>query len=170
MKNKFSERTAPTYINFNARRDCLRRRGFTLIELLVVIAIIGLLASIITTALSNARVKSRDARRLSDIKQIKTGMDLYYATGGGYPSDATYTAAYGSGQLQCNGTDILHIPQDPLYPTYQYTYTAAGVGASACGLSDARLQYALTFKLEANPAITYSMDDDGQFTPPLPQQ
>jgi prepilin-type N-terminal cleavage/methylation domain-containing protein len=145
-------------------------KGFTLIELLVVIAIIGLLASIITTALSNARIKSRDARRLSDIKQIKTGLDLYYATGGGYPSNNTYTAAYASGMLQCNGTDILHIPQDPLYPAMQYTYTASGASATACGLSDARLKYTLTFKLEADPNITYSMDDDGQFNPPLPQQ
>jgi len=147
-----------------------KRDGFTLIELLVVIAIIGLLASIITTALSNARLKSRDARRLSDIKQVKTGLDLYYANGGGYPSDATYNAAYSAGQLLCSGTPMLKIPQDPLYPTYQYAYTASGQGANACGLADARLKYNLTFILEADPSVTYSMDQDGQFLPPLPQQ
>ena len=148
----------------------LKARGFTLIELLVVIAIIGLLASIVSTALSNARLKSRDARRLTDIKQAKTGLDLYFSSGGGYPSDATFTAAYSAGELNCNGTPILKIPQDPLYPAYQYTYTASGLTTSACGLSDARLQYSLTFKLEADSSITYSMNADGQFNPALPQQ
>ena len=46
------------------------RRGFTLIELLVVIAIIGLLATVVLASLNTARSKSRDARRLSDLKQM----------------------------------------------------------------------------------------------------
>lgn len=45
-------------------------RGFTLIELLVVIAIIGLLSSIVLASLNGARAKSRDARRMSDVKQM----------------------------------------------------------------------------------------------------
>lgn len=143
-------------------------KGFTLIELLVVIAIIGLLASIVTTALNNARLKSRDAKRLSDVKQVKTGLDLYFSDGGGYPSDSTYDAAYTSGGLLCAANQSLKPPQDPLYPSYQYTYTASGGTTSGCGLSDLRLNYTLTFKLERNPTITYSMDENGQFSPPLP--
>ncbi len=46
------------------------KRGFTLIELLVVIAIIGLLASVVLASLNTARQKGRDARRLSDLKEI----------------------------------------------------------------------------------------------------
>ncbi|MBI4054011.1 MAG: prepilin-type N-terminal cleavage/methylation domain-containing protein [Candidatus Doudnabacteria bacterium] len=142
--------------------------GFTLIELLVVIAIIGLLASIITTAMNNARLKARDARRLTDISQIKTGMDLYFSHGGGYPSDATYDAAYTAGQLLCSTIPIMKIPQDPLYPTFQYDYNTAGLQASGCGLADLRLEYTLTFRLERDTSILYSMDEDGQITPPLP--
>ena len=60
--------------------------GFTLIELLVVVAIIGLLASIALIALVQARAKSRDAKRLGDMTQMNTGLELYFATNKGYPS------------------------------------------------------------------------------------
>jgi len=62
------------------------KRGFTLIELLVVIAIIGLLASIILASLNTARSKSRDARRLEDMRTIQTALELYASNNNGYPN------------------------------------------------------------------------------------
>ena len=53
------------------------KKGFTLIELLVVIAIIGILASVVLASLNSARKKSRDARRVADIKQIQLALELY---------------------------------------------------------------------------------------------
>lgn len=68
-------------------------KGFTLIELLVVIAIIGLLSSTVLASLSSARIKSRDARRKSDMMQMRLSLELYYEDNRAYPS--TSGAWYG---------------------------------------------------------------------------
>ena len=47
-----------------------KQKGFTLIELLVVIAIIGLLSTMAVVSLNSARAKARDAKRLSDVRQM----------------------------------------------------------------------------------------------------
>lgn len=61
-------------------------KGFTLIELLVVISIIGILSSVILASLSAARMKSRDARRIADIDQIRTALEMYYDEKAEYPA------------------------------------------------------------------------------------
>lgn len=64
------------------------KKGFTLIELLVVIAIIGVLSSIVIASLNQARAKSRDVVRKSDLHQIQLALELYFDSYGGYPSSA----------------------------------------------------------------------------------
>jgi len=63
-------------------------KGFTLIELLVVIAIIGLLSTLAVVALNSARQKSRDSKRVADLKQVQTALELYFADENGYPEEA----------------------------------------------------------------------------------
>lgn len=60
-------------------------RGFTLIELLVVVSIIGFIASTVLASLSAARMKGRDAKRLEEMKQIQTALELYFNTNNAYP-------------------------------------------------------------------------------------
>lgn len=92
-----------------------KSKGFTLIELLVVIAIIGVLASVVLASLNNARRKSRDARRIADIKQIQLALELYFDANNAY-SDDIYSATVGIAP-----TFIPVVPKDPLdNSTYKY--------------------------------------------------
>ena len=93
-------------------------KGFTLIELLVVIAIIGLLSTLAVIALNNARQKSRDAKRVSDIKQIQSALEMYYNDVNAYP-DSTDKKINGnawggtSGIFHKNSTYMNLIPSNP---------------------------------------------------------
>ena len=62
------------------------QKGFTLIELLVVIAIIGILSTLSVLALNSARARARDAKRIADIRQIQTALEMYYNENNEYPS------------------------------------------------------------------------------------
>ncbi len=64
-----------------------KNSGFTLIELLVVVFIIGTLATIVLNSLNIARMKARDVRRISDLRQVALALELYYDdhTSTGYP-------------------------------------------------------------------------------------
>ncbi len=95
------------FFRFNDKSNSSRQRGFTLIELLVVIAIIGILASIILASLNTARAKGRDAKRVSDIKQIQLALELYYDANGQYPA-----TIYTNNPLVAGGY-LSSMPYDP---------------------------------------------------------
>jgi prepilin-type N-terminal cleavage/methylation domain-containing protein len=128
------------------------RKGFTLIELLVVIAIIGLLSTIAVVALNSARSKSRDAKRVADIKQIQTALELAFAETNGYPVSATGTVlGAGSAKVLCNNNDTAVFQADttgcstvfmPLIPENQ---TPGGSDYSYGGTAS---DYLITFTLE----------------------
>lgn len=107
-----------------------KHKGFTLIELLVVIAIISLLVTMAITSLKNAREKARDAKRISDIKQLVTAIKLVADDNGGqYPSSSGGQARClgipsgqtcwlgnisGSDSLNTALSQYINIPSDPL--------------------------------------------------------
>ncbi len=100
-----------------------KQKGFTLIELLVVIAIIGLLSTLAVVALNNARQKSRDAKRVSDIKQVQTALELYYNDANAYP--ATADIATGGTVTYDTTTYMQVIPSNP-----------SPMNDGSCGLDD----------------------------------
>ena len=99
--------------------------GFTLIELLVVIAIIGILSSVVLASLNSARSKGRDARRLSDIKQLQLALELWYdANGSEYPDALSSLAS----------TYIQSIPTDPQGGA-AYSYDNLTNASGACDIA-----------------------------------
>lgn len=89
-------------------------RGFTLIELLVVIAIIGVLASVVLASLNSARQKSRDVRRIADIKQLQLALEMYFDSCRQYPNVLALTTANGCSGSTNFGNFMPAIPVDPI--------------------------------------------------------
>jgi len=107
------------------------RKGFTLIELLVVIAIIGILSTLAVVSLGGARERARDSKRLADIRNVQTALELYFTDNNEYPAVTSSTAApctsstlegccldssaTGGGWLAtCNAANrLITVPDDP---------------------------------------------------------
>jgi type II secretion system protein G len=119
-------------IKFWKGGDDMNKKGFTLIELLVVIAIIGLLSTLAVVALGNARVKARDAKRMSDLKQVQTALELFYTDQSYYPAqsgtlgaaDHACLNASGFTTAGCTNAYMGSVPADPSAGS-SYVYTAA---------------------------------------------
>lgn len=106
-----------------------KRKGFTLIELLVVIAIIGILATLAVVALQQARKSARDAKRIADVRQMQTALELYFNDWMAYPAAASVTAAgtiaSGSDYVYMNIVPTAPTPADGTCITASNTYTYA---------------------------------------------
>lgn len=81
-----------------------KKNGLLIVLLAVgLIIIIAIFTSILLVSLSNTRIKARDARRISDVKQIQVALELYYNDNGIYPAS-----------LDLIGTKYLpKIPENP---------------------------------------------------------
>ncbi len=66
---------------------CINKKAFTLIELLVVIVIVGIIVMISITLFSTMKRRSRDVKRITDIKQLHTALEMYYDEMGRYPDN-----------------------------------------------------------------------------------
>lgn len=91
-----------------------------MVELLVVIAIIGVLATLLLLQLGVARAKARDTKRIADINQLRTTIELYFDDNGGHYPTALTIANLGK-YLSSNA-----LPLDPITAAnYFYAYDPA---------------------------------------------
>ncbi|MDP3727388.1 MAG: type II secretion system protein [bacterium] len=117
------------------------RRAFTVIELLVVVAAITLVASAIVVSLSTTRTRSQDTRRVEDLHQLRTALELYYNTNLRYPAALTDLApAY-----------IPTVPRDPKGGSYAYAALGSG---DTCG------SYHLGATLDSGGSSALGTDSD----------
>jgi prepilin-type N-terminal cleavage/methylation domain-containing protein len=121
------------------------KRGFTLIELLVVIAIIGILAGIITASLSSAKIAARDAKRISDLNNIRLALSLYYNDNNKYPKNLNLLVP-------------TYIPSKPKDPSgTDYKYTCLMTSTVLCG-SGSRYHLGAIFESSTNTALADDSD------------
>ncbi len=90
-----------------------KKKAFTLIELLVVIAIIGILATLAVVALQQARSNARDAKRMADMKQIHTALELFYNENNRYPTQDEWN----SGSIVSSSSQETFMYNIPSAPT-----------------------------------------------------
>lgn len=85
-----------------------RHQGFTLLELLMSIAIIGILASIVLVAVTDARQKARNTAVISQMDEYQKSLELFYSQNGYYPgTNGSRTARFCMGDNpvgNCMGT------------------------------------------------------------------
>jgi prepilin-type N-terminal cleavage/methylation domain-containing protein len=124
-------------------------RGFTLIELLVVIAIIGILSSVVLASLNDARQKSRDAKRIADVKQLQLANELYFDSNGSYAITLADLAP----------DFISVVPTDPVGGG-SYLYAALGAAAACTTSTD----YHLGATLEQTTHTALGSDADAAET------
>ena len=124
-----------------------KQRSFTLIELLVVIAIVGVLAALVMPSINNARTKARDAKRLEDLRQFSSALEMYYSDNNHYPiweeggglSDSgnpliigtTSSPAFFTSQYMAKPTGL----KDPLPSKYVYYYQSDATGSLYKGVA-----------------------------------
>ncbi len=120
----------------------------------MVIAIIGILAAAIFAFFGTARAKSRDSRRVGDIKQLQNALSIYYASTNVFPTCAAEDAL-----VNCLGDLIVRnattaLPRDP-------QQIGGGLGAD-CGVAGKYLYcyqstsgstYTLRYNLETSSIL-----------------
>jgi Tfp pilus assembly protein PilE len=88
--------------------------GVIVVVIAVLLILVPLLSTLAVVSLNNARMKARDAKRISDIKQVQIGLEMYYGKHKKYPDNLI--------DLKADDFKLFNeIPVDPKEKTeYQY--------------------------------------------------
>jgi len=139
-------------------------KGFTLIELLIALTIIAILSGAALAALSGFRASARDTRRIGDLQNMQSYLELYFNRWGRYPGDATGGSGGPTGGCTAsNWTDVTtalgsimdtsRVPIDPVAGR-SYCY---GVDTTA---GSAGLSYVVGAQMETGNSVLAN-DTDG---------
>ncbi len=134
------------------------------IEVLTALLVVGILGFFAVFAVTNARAQARDAVRLSDVRQLQAGVELYFNDQNEYPNHAAPIAA-GLPQYRClnqdgfaascsASTDTVYQGLIPIVPQQGLTGRVQCSDArNAYCYSGAGLKYGVAFELERKNAI-----------------
>ena len=142
----------------------LKQGGFTTIEIILVLVIIGVLATLVVTTRSGVQQNQRNGERQHDVKELRDGLEGYFASANQYPTLANLNdASWRSTNLKALEPSVF---QDPNGTTQQlfdkptsnaYTYSVASASGAPCGsVAVPCTQYTLTATLEGGGTFTKS--------------
>jgi general secretion pathway protein G len=97
-----------------------RNKGFTFVELLVVITIIAVLTAVGMVSYQSTAKGSRDAKRKTDLENIRSALEICRLEDGEYPASIDTT-------VTCTGGTVTmsDVPVDPKTEAeYDYTRTS----------------------------------------------
>ena len=89
------------------------KKGFTLMEILISIAIIAILTAIGIVSYGSINKNARNAKRRTDVEQLRSAYELYRADNGYYPKR--------SASSMTDASQLLSLPVDPPFDTYMST-------------------------------------------------
>lgn len=134
--------------------------GFTLIELLITTSIIGILSAVGMASYSFARMKARDAKRVSDIRTLRNAVETYFEQNGKYPAAPREGLVIGSdaakvisdaGITPLGGQSgivyLLNAPSNVLPGGVPYLYRSKNLDGSIC--TEQCFRYEIAFSLES---------------------
>lgn len=148
-----------------------RRFGFTFIELLIVFAVLGLFAAISVTILNHARIRSRDAKRVSDIQVIRAALEQHWLRNAAYPlhseavhlggSDALVLTSEGFWGEATGEVYLANVPTDPKSSWgYYYMSDSPSIGYSLQFQTEGEtvfgppgLYYAHSGEIDSDPTV-----------------
>lgn len=101
------------------------KKAFTLIEIIVVVTIMGVLFAGGVVSYSSLSKSSRDAKRKSDLEQIRSAMEMYRSN----DSTAMYPIGADCNEIAgvLGATYLPSLPQDPKSTLYAYSCTSDGI-------------------------------------------
>lgn len=131
-------------------------RGFTTIELILVIVVICILLALVVTTRAGVRQNERNTERQRDIKELRNGLEAYFAQNNQYPTlDSLNNANWRTANMKAIDAEVFRDPSaksDQLAETpgkAVYSYQVSSASGAACGTAkDPCTQYTLTANLE----------------------
>jgi len=138
------------------------QRGFTTIELVLILVVIGILAALVITTRAGVQQKERNGERQRDIKELRDGLEGYFAQNNRYPTFSDMNSdTWRQANLKSIESGVFRDPSNTSNdlsdkPTkHRYAYTVTSASGTACDDDKTPCtQYTLTATLEGGG--TYS--------------
>src|SRR6476660_1292014 len=110
------------------------RKGFTLIELLIVVVIIGILAAIAIPKFANTKQKAVKASMISDLRNLATAQEAFYADSSKYATTYGTTIATGQVNFAPSQRNTLVINSASNASGWAATISNPGYSPGSCGM------------------------------------